>query len=272
MSDAGFVDLHTHSRYSDGKLTPDELVEEALYKGLSAIALTDHDTMGGNAEAMAIGHARGLEVVPGIELSCEMEGLEVHILGLFVAPADPLLSRLEEIRQARETRMQAMLDKLHDMGIELTMNDIPQVTGRSFGRPHLAQALVNRGLVRSISEAFARYLGDSGPVYVEKERFTIPEAINQIRDCGGLSFVAHPGVARVFPHLPEILKLGIDGVEAYYPKHSPAITREIEEFCGRHDLLVCGGSDFHANGEGPTLGVPPISTEILATIRDRVGR
>lgn len=263
------MDLHTHSNYSDGRLPPADLVEEALFRGLSAIALTDHDTLDGNEEAVLAGRERGLEVIPGIEMSCEMDGQEVHLLGYFMDADARLRKRLEEMRLARETRMQAMLDRLEEMGIVFTMKDIPQEAGKSFGRPHLAQAMVSRGIVRSVSEAFARYLGDSGPVYVAKERFTVADAIEHIHDAGGLAVVAHPGVAGVFPHLPELERAGIDGVEAYYPKHSPTTASEIAQFCQRHDLVVTGGSDFHALGEGPSLGVPPVEMSILDSLKAR---
>lgn len=268
----GCIDLHTHSDYSDGRLSPEELIEEATWKGLSAIALTDHDSVAGNETAMAAGKERGLEVISGTELSCEMDGLEVHIVGLCLEPTDELRQRCHAMRVARESRMEEMLGRLGELGIEVTMAEIPQTSGRSIGRPHLAQALVEKGVVRTIGEAFARYIGDDGPANVPKMRFGIQEAVDLIHSCKGVAILAHPGLTKVFEQLPLFLDFGIDGMEAYYPKHTAEMTQEIVDFCGRHDLVISGGSDYHGNGSGPDLGVPEIPYSVLEHIRERAAQ
>ncbi|MBN2711576.1 MAG: PHP domain-containing protein, partial [Planctomycetes bacterium] len=173
----GQVDLHTHSNFSDGSLSPAELVEEAVWKGLSAIALTDHDNIDGLSLAAEAGKQLCVEIIHGVELSCEMDDIEVHIVGLFIEPNDELRQRCDEMCHARESRMERILEKLGDMGINITMDDLPQEAGKSVGRPHLAKVLVERGVVKSIGEAFARYIGDNCPANVSKDRFSVEEAV-----------------------------------------------------------------------------------------------
>lgn len=269
--DTRYIDLHTHTIFSDGTLTPEALLEEAHWKGLSALAVTDHDHIGALPRAMEAGGREGVEVVPGVELSCESAGQEVHILGLLITPTEALEEQLTQMRENRKTRMEEMLDRLHDMNINLTMEDLPQVEGNSFGRPHLAQLLLQKGYVRSIAEAFARYIGDDKPGYVAKLRWSVEEGIRLIHEAGGLACLAHPGASGNLDWIPSYATLGLDGIEVYYPKHSPQMEQTLLGACRTHGLVVCGGSDYHAHEYGAELGVPRIPYAVLERLRERKG-
>ncbi len=263
------VDLHTHTNFSDGLLSPEELVEEAVWRGLSAVAVTDHDNVDALPRAMAAARERGLELVPGVEMSCQAEGREAHIVGLFVEPNDRLRARLAEIRHHRETRMQQMLDRLGEMGVELSFADVPQDEGGSFGRPHLAQLLVEKGHAKNLGDAFGRLIGDGCPGYVAKRRFTIPEAVELIHECRGLAILAHPGTSALIDDIPRFAERGIDGVEVYYGKHTLEVTQRVHDIATELGLLFSGGSDFHGNGMGPNVGVPRIPYKLLKKLRER---
>lgn len=263
------VDLHTHSIFSDGSLSVEELVEEALWRGLSAIALTDHDTVDGLGEAARVGQEQKIEIINGVELSCEYELEEVHVLGLLIEPDATMSSRLVDMRAGRKRRMGEMLDRLAGIGIDVSIDELSQEDDGCFGRPHLARALVDRGVVRNVSEAFARYIGDGGPAYVPKKRFGVDEAIEMIHGCGGLSIIAHPGIGCIGASLERFVPMGIDGLEVHYPKHTPERTSELTRFCREHDLVISGGSDFHAKVDGHRLGVPPVSYSVLEELKQR---
>lgn len=263
------VDLHTHSSFSDGELSPQQLLEEAQWAGLSAIAITDHDNVDGLIPARECGKTIGIEVISGVELSCEHLGLETHILGLLIEPDANMLQELQQMRANRENRMQLMLDKLRDIGIKLSINDLPRAPGLSLGRPHLARLLVKRGIVRNIGEAFERYIGDNGPAFVHKQRWTVEDGIKLIHQAKGISFLAHPGASGLVDRLDEFIGFGLDGIEVFYPKHSPSEERFLKEYCQKKELLMCGGSDYHSSGTGPNLGMPFISYDVLESIRQR---
>lgn len=263
------VDLHTHSTYSDGALTPAELVEEAQWKGLAAVALTDHDILDGNGPALAAGAERGLEVIPGVEISCEHERREVHVVGLFIEDHPPLERRLAEIRAARVERMRAMIARLWHLGVRLSMADVPQRPGHSYGRPHLARLMVERGVVKSVQEAFNLYLRDEGPAYVAKVRMPIREAIELIHQAHGVAVLAHPGASGLVEEIQAFARLGIDAVEAYCPKHPKDVEEALVREAKRWDLGLAGGSDFHGAPTGPGLGTPPVSAELLRMLKER---
>lgn len=268
--DTRLVDLHTHTTFSDGALEPEALLEEAHWKGLSALAVTDHDHIGAIPLAMEAGRKEGVEVVAGVELSCESGGQEVHILGLLIDPTEALEQQLTAMRENRRIRMAEMLDRLREMGINLTMEDLPQVEGNSFGRPHLAQLLLQKGYVRSIAEAFARYIGDDKPGYVAKLRWSVEEGIALIHEAGGLACLAHPGAGGTLDGIPAYAALGLDGIEVYYPKHSPQMEKTLLAACQAHGLVFCGGSDYHAHESGVELGVPRVPYAVLEGLRERV--
>ncbi len=258
-----YIDLHTHSNASDGSLPPVEVVRLARERGLKALALTDHDTIDGLAEAVAAGDKYGVEVIPGVEISARHPGGSMHILGYFLEYKDPLLAqRLAVLKQARKDRNPQIIAKLNALGIPLTIETVERISGQGqMGRPHIARALYEGGYVRSLQEAFDIYLGNEGKAYVGKFRFPPAEAMDMIREAKGVPVLAHPftlGLRNpkdLRERLEELKNLGLAGIEVFYPEHSPeqkalylALAREL-------GLLVTGGSDFHgANKPEVELG------------------
>lgn len=245
------IDLHTHSTASDGTLTPAELMRAAKEAGLAAIALTDHDTFDGLPEARAEAAEQGVELVPGCELSLDYSGLPTHLLALFVDEGPGhVVDALTRVREARARRNETMLEKLRSVGVHLKREDIERRASGVVGRPHMAQAMLEAGVVRSFEEAFSRFLGAGGLAYVPKAKLTPAEAIRAIHADGGLAVLAHPYLLSQQPRqiegmLVELAGLGLDGVEVYYTEHSDKYTALMEELAQRHGLLASGGSDFH---------------------------
>jgi len=266
---SGRIDLHSHSNFSDGTFSPQELIDEAIWNGLSAVALTDHDNLDGLTAFEAAGKEKGIETIRGVELSCVMEDAEVHILGLLVEPDTELSARLVQLRDEREVRMQKMLDKLAEMSINIPYEDVRVGSGKAVGRPHLAQALVAKGIVRDIGEAFEKLIGDHGPAYVEKHRLTVREGIRLIHQAHGLAILAHPMIGDLVGRIGELAAMGIDGVEQYYPKHDTATEQRIGDVCRRYELEASGGSDFHGNAHGPTLGSVEVPYSVLEKLKRR---
>lgn len=250
-----FVDLHVHSTASDGSLTPRQVVQQARTLGLQAIALTDHDTVAGLEEALQAGAELGVEVIPGIEISARHDPGSMHILGYFI---DQQNSRLQEqlavLQQARAARNPAIIAKLQDLGLWLTMAEVEAVAGGGqVGRPHIAQVLVRKGYARDFQDAFDRFIGNHGPAYVSKFRFPPAEAIALIREAGGLAALAHPFTLeyRSPSHLKDLLsKLrawGLAAVEVLYPEHNPEQEALYQNLARELGLLITGGSDFHGH-------------------------
>ncbi|WOD39355.1 PHP domain-containing protein [Nodosilinea sp. E11] len=242
------LDLHSHTTFSDGSLTPTELVAAALESGLRALAITDHDTLAGWDEAELAAGDR-LEVVPGVELSTVEGGRSLHILGFYpnrTALEPPLSQRLA----GRRRRAQHMVDKLGELGYPI---ELPPMGGNMApGRPHLAAALVKAGHAESKREAFDRWLGDHGPVFVQYEKFSAAEGIQLLRDCGAVPVWAHPHLFKgstVTALLPQLVDAGLMGVEVYHPHHSPSDVRRLEDYCRSHNLVMTGGSDYHGPAE-----------------------
>lgn len=264
-----FIDLHTHTSFSDGCLSPEELIEEAIWKGLTAIAITDHDTLEGLPRAQRAGAARGLEVIGGVELSCELEGCEVHLVGLFLTPSREMEETLQAFREQRIARMKEMVARFVALGIPIRMEDLPQDGDRAYGRPHLARLLVKQGITSSVNEAFARYLGDNGPVYVPKPRLAVDRGIALIHASRGLAILAHPGVGNLVDRIDALVERGIDGIEVYYPHYTEADARRIREAATRHFLVLSGGADYHGPGQGFDLGTLAIPYSFLDALKER---
>ncbi len=269
------VDLHVHTTASDGVCAPRELVRLARGAGLAAVAVTDHDTLGGLAEAMAAGTELGVEVVPGVELTSYAGRTEVHVLGLFVDArgADPdVVARMASLRGRRRERMLEMIAKLKGIGVEVDPADVMALApdDASVGRPHLAAALVRAGHVADESEAFERYIGNTSPAYVPKARLEPEEAIRLVKRLGGLPVFAHPGVSRLDGRLQEFKDAGLEGLEVWHPRHGPADVERYRALAADRGLLVSGGSDFHGPGrtEAP-LGCFKIGREVLEPLRAR---
>jgi len=268
-----FVDLHTHSRCSDGSLRPADVVDLAERCQLAAVALTDHDTTAGLAEARA--QAKGypeLRFLGGIEVSAIFPSGTLHILGLGIDEASaPLAALTARLRAAREERNPKMIAKLQAIGVGIDLDDVLSCAGattegpRVVGRLHMAMALQRRGCVRSLDEAFARYLGNDGPAYVDKERTRPAEAIGAIRSAKGTAVLAHPphlryqNAAQLERIVRELISAGLGGIECYHSDHTPEQTRLYLDLARRFDLLVTGGSDFHGQGKPDVrLGKPRV--------------
>ena len=246
------IDLHSHSTASDGTFTPTDLVRHARDLGLKAIALTDHDTTNGLAEAMEAGKRFGVEVIPGCELSLVFETGFMHLLGLWVPVDAPLLNGvLKDLREKRGTRNLRVIQKLNEQGIDITYKEVLDLAGdATVGRPHFARILMQKGVVSSITEAFALYLGTKGSAYIPKDKLTPEQAFDILKKEQATIVLAHPyslelsGEAEV-QAIQRLARLGMDGLEAYYSLHSPVQTKKYLDLCARFDLLPSSASDFH---------------------------
>ncbi len=278
------IDLHTHTTASDGTLSPRELVAAAQEAGLEAVAITDHDTVAGLAEGLAAGRELGLEVVPGVEISMEV-GLTggAHLLGLWVRPADPgLLAGLERLQQARRQRTPRLLARLNELGLPLSLEEVlAQTKGgdAQVGRPHVARALVAKGLAGSVGEAFNRWLAAGAPAYVPKERLPAAQGIALVRGAGGVPVLAHPGLldldrAGLESLVLRLRGMGLEGLEAYYSEHDSATQRYLVSLAARLGLAVSGGSDFHGGTKpqvalGRGKGGLRVPASLLAALKQR---
>jgi predicted metal-dependent phosphoesterase TrpH len=245
----GRVDLHIHSTASDGRLSPAEVIGEAAERGLVYIALADHDSVNGIAAARAAAQRfPGLSVIPGIEISTDIPEGEVHILGYFIDYTDPeLLAKLEDFRNSRLRRARAMVAKLKALGVPVEWQRVLELAGTStIGRPHIAQALMEKGHVSSFKEAFDEYLGHGKPAYVERDKMLPAEAVALIVKARGLAVLAHP-LTSADPEglILEMKPAGLVGLEVYYNGYSAADVKRLVGLARRHNLIATGGSDFH---------------------------
>ncbi len=243
------VDLHSHSTASDGKLRPSEVVYLAARLGIGTLGLTDHDTTDGIAEAQQAGRDHGVQVIAGVEINSEGEHGDAHILGYLLDPCEPLLQeQLLAIRDARVGRAKGMLKKLAAMGMPIEWTRVLAMAGdaSSIARPHIARAMVEAGYVASVQEAFDKYIDTKGPAYVNRLRLTMAEAVGAIHKAGGVAVFGHPALSRLVHLIPQLVEAGLDGVEVYYPKHTPEQRAELLDLAERYNLVVTGGSDFHS--------------------------
>ena len=270
------ADLHTHSTASDGTLAPADLVRQASRRGLTVLALTDHDTTSGLAEAIATGESLGVRVIPGIELSTDVSAGEVHILGYGIDPdSKELQEALARYRQARLDRAERIVDRLRELGVDLPPGSVQASSGdASLGRPHIARAMIEAGYVQSVSEAFDRYLGNDMPAYIASERKPTPsEAIRLIRAAGGLPVHAHPFTSGRFPDsLPALTDAGLAGIEVYYAEYTPERREMLERIAAKHGLLATGGSDYHGEQfkERRDLGSVALPADVLHRFLSRI--
>jgi len=273
---ANTIDLHVHSTASDGLLSPSEVVRSARELGLATIALTDHDTTAGVEDAQAAGRELGVEVIAGIEINSEGEHGDAHFLGYFIDPANAALQeKLLAIRDARVGRARGMLRKLAEMGMPVSWERVLEIAGdaSSIARPHIARALLEAGHVTSTQEAFDQYISNDGPAYVNRLRLTPQETIDLVHDAGGLIVLAHPhaDMAHLIPMLHD---LGLDGIEVYYPEHTPDEIALLERIAAERGLLMTGGSDFHGWNDGvhANLGAIYVPPERVDRLRERAAR
>lgn len=238
------LELHCHTTFSDGTLTPTQLVNMAIASGVQALAVTDHDTVSGWDEAIAAAPP-SLEIVPGLELSTVHRDRSLHILG-FYPNRDRLIPPLIERLEGRKRRAQEMMDKLAALGYPIELP--PMGEGMAPGRPHIATAMVRAGYVESSREAFDRFLADDKPAFVQYEKFSAIDGIKLLRDCGAVPVWAHPYLFRGAPVkevLPELVEAGLMGLEVFHPSHTLWQAERLKEMCAQYGLLMSGGSDFH---------------------------
>ena len=248
------VDLHIHTAASDGSAPPADAVRTASELGLAAIAVTDHDTVSGVAEAMAAGAALGVEVVPGIEISADYQGSQAHILGLFIDPESAALRpALDWAVNEREERNRRMVAAMAADGFDISIDELQASNPDSvLGRPHMAEHLMKRGYVSSVKEAFDRYLGDDGPYYLPKRRIPLDITARLIREAGGIAVIAHPfqygyDDAELLRFISDARSAGCTGIEAYYSEHTPGQRDYLLTVAQQYGLLVSGGSDWHGS-------------------------
>lgn len=274
------VDLHAHSTRSDGAHEPGDVVRMAAANGVRVLALSDHDTLAGIAQASEVGKDLGVRVIPATELNTESDWGDVHVLGYFLDPADTALeARLAWLRDNRGRRIELMVERLNALGYAVSLERVREISkGGALGRPHLAQALVEAGHVRSYDEAFTTLISKSSPAYVSRVGLTPLDAVRLVRTHGGAPSLAHPRSMRgVDEHLPELVEAGLAGIECYYLSqdpgihHGPAETARFLALAETYGLVPTGGSDFHGRGDhGAPLGgvpVPLASVEALEARR-----
>ncbi|KIL41147.1 metal-dependent phosphoesterase [Gordoniibacillus kamchatkensis] len=282
MNDS-FADLHTHTTASDGTQPPADNVRLAAEAGLAAVAITDHDTVSGVAEAVAAGAKYGVQVVAGVEISTVAGGQDIHVLGYGLNIEDEMfLSRLEELRETRERRNELILAKLAELGMPLTMTEVKAETATlkrgddTIGRPHIAAAMQRRGYVATVSEAFDRFLAKGAAAYASVPRIAPETAIAWIREAGGAPVLAHPGLYDDDELVERLAGQGLAGIEAFHADHSPDEERKYAELAGRCGLLVTAGSDFHGFRDGvpfhAPLGSKRVSAAIIQQLMERRGR
>lgn len=276
------IDLHIHTTYSDGVLSPEELVDSAIEVGLTTIAITDHDNVLGYyaAKKYIEENQKNIEIIPGIEINTFYKKQELHILGYFMDLENPEFhAMIEKQRKARKVQAQEIAKRLQKIGINVSYEDIKKyvIPKASIGRPHIAKSIMQKGGVSSITEAYSKYINDSSKVYVQRKTVTPHEAVEIIYDAGGIPVIAHPcDIENAQELIEELMSYGLRGIEAYHRKHTPAM---IEYFCSlaeKYDLVITGGSDFHApslyTGQ-MILGknfVPPKIFEELESERKRI--
>lgn len=246
------IDLHMHSIFSDGSYTPEQLVGEAKMTKLSAIALTDHDTVDGVDRFLAACEKHGIRGISGVEISLDIDGDSMHMLGYYIDHHNPGLAKhLAGIRSNRDYRNRKILENLHGMGLAITMDEVSKYAGSdNVGRLHFAQALVERGYVKNREEAFDRFLGQGKPAYANRRRLSPEQGIGMIKAAGGLAVLAHPftlgkNKSELAALIAELVSAGLAGIEVHYPQHNPKQRKYYKALADKHNLFVTGGTDFH---------------------------
>jgi len=271
-----YVDLHIHTTYSDSSFTPQEVIEQSLKSDLSAVAITDHDSVDGIEPAIKAADKR-IEVIPGIELSSIENGKDIHFLGYFIDYEEKnLLQILKRFKTLRVDRAKEIIRKLRNFNIKINFEHILQIVGKgSIGRPHIARMLLKEGYVASYRGAFRRFLADDAPCYVPRYELGQKEAIQIIRDANGIPVLAHPLKLKVADFIPKFIEYGLLGIEAWHPEHNKEAIEYYTEYARKKNLVATGGSDCHGNIKRPMLGklkVPYSVLEDLKEIKSNVTR
>lgn len=243
-------DLHVHTTFSDGLLTPEQVIDLALKKNIDGIAITDHDTILGIEPAIAYSNEVGnIKVIPGIELGCIFKDEEVHILGYFIDyKGEKIIDITKRLRRNRIARGLEMIKKINDLGMELTIDEVKKLSNKDYiGRPHIARALINRGYVTSIQDAFNKWLNRGMPAYIERDTLTLIETINLIHQSNGIAVLAHPGLLIDKEIIYYCIDNGIDGLEAIHSKHNDDDVKFLIEISKKLGIIITGGSDCHGH-------------------------
>jgi 3',5'-nucleoside bisphosphate phosphatase len=266
-----YVDLHIHTTFSDGTSTVKEVLEEALVKQLQVISITDHDCIDAYPYAIELGLKLGIEVIPGVELSSEIEGNDIHVLGYFIDIGNHLFcQRLKEMKDARFIRAQKIVKNLNKQGIDLRFDTVLSIAGvGAIGRPHIAAAMIKEELVYSFREAFDKYIGYGLPAYVEKLNMHPKEVFDLIKSAGGIPVLAHPGVTQVDERIPEFIKDGLMGIEAYHTEHPTAVEKHYLRIAKKYHLAFTGGSDFHNHSQNKSeIGIPLVPQTSVNSLKE----
>lgn len=268
-----YIDMHTHTTASDGALTPKELIDYAIEKELNGVAITDHDTVGGIEEAMDYCKTKNdFLLIPGIELSTEDLGEEIHILGYMIDYQDEkFLKLLDLLQNERKNRAHKIIEKLNELGFKITFSEVEGLTvDGNIGRPHIAKVLITKGYLSNTKEAFEKYLNKGCPAYVPRYKITPLEAIKEIKRIGGYAVVAHPGLIKSNEILKHIVKDGIDGIEVFHPDNSELKYDYYLDLVEKNGLFITGGSDFHTppakdrhHGDLGSVRVPTSYLEVM---------
>ncbi|MFA6431404.1 MAG: PHP domain-containing protein [Candidatus Margulisiibacteriota bacterium] len=268
------ADLHIHSTYSDGTERPEELVRQAKNAGLKTISITDHDIVDGIPSALNEGKNVGLEVIPGIEFTTEASLSEIHILGYFIDIANPLLiDELNKIQEGRTKRIYKIVNKLKELKIDIEPEEVLEIAGtKAPGRPHVARALIKKGVVTSFKEAFARFLDNRGPAYVPHYKLVPAEAVRLIVKIGGIAVFAHPAVSNCDELIPALITEGLKGIEVFYGGHRPEQTEHYLKIAEKYNLFMTGGSDYHGKDAGRVIifGSPVLEDKYVDAMRQSV--
>ena len=268
---AGGVDLHTHTIASDGTLRPCELVAAAARRGVRVLAVTDHDSTNGLAEAIETARQHPpLTIVPGIEINCDVEGAEIHILGYYMDyEAAWFQDFCRAQREERRARVRRTVERLADLGLPIDVERVfALVQEGSAGRPHVARVMLERGYVKSVREAFDRYLAAGRPAHVPRRKLTPEDAVRLLRKAGGVPVFAHPGLADRDELVPSLVAAGLMGIECYYSEHSPAQRGAYLDLCREHGLIATGGSDFHGpQVRAAALGNPTVPLAVWEALQ-----
>ena len=270
-----FADLHLHTNFSDGTYTPEELAGRARALSLAAVALTDHDTVEGCARMAAACELAGLEFIPATELTAEVDGNELHLLGYFVDTENPrLLEEMARFQRVRQNRIREMVARLNQLNIPIQADAVFAIANcRSPGRPHVARALVMGGFCSNLDEAFERFLKKNRPAWVPKFKISAVDAIELIHQADGLAVMAHPGLNRADEIIPGLVRAGLDGVECFHTKHTATASAHYVRMAKELGLLITGGSDCHGLNKGkPLIGTVKLPYEYVEQLKAAIAR
>jgi hypothetical protein len=268
-----FADLHLHTNFSDGTFTPEELVLHAQKAGLACIAVTDHDSVEASVRAATACTAVKMEFIAGTELTAELDDTELHILGYFLdTHNEKLLTEIARFQVVRQSRIHEMVARINELGTPLQAESVFALANcKSPGRPHVARAMVKAGFVKSLDEAFERFLKKGRPAWVPKSKISALEAVQLIHQAGGLAVMAHPGLNRTDNIIPALVKAGMDGIECFHTKHSTTMSERYLEIADKYHLLVTGGSDCHGFSKGrPLIGTVRLPYEHIEKMKERI--